>query len=61
MARLAVIVPVGAGMLAAMIEEADIIVLALERPDLPVDELVEFGDVGRDVGGNIEIHVGAPR
>ena len=41
-ARLAVIVPVGAGMLAAMVEEADIVVLALERPDLALDEGVEL-------------------
>ena len=56
MARLAVIVPVGAGMLAAMVEEADIVVLALERPDLALDESVELDQIRRDVGGNIEIH-----
>ena len=54
--RLAVIVPVGARMLAAMVEEADIVVLALQRPDLALDELVELSDVGRDVRGNVEIH-----
>src|SRR6185436_9734623 len=56
MARLAVIVPVGAGMLAAMVEEADVVVLAFERSDLALDELVELAQVGRDVGGNLEIH-----
>ena len=55
-ARLAVVVPVGAGMLAAMVEEADVVVLALERPDLALDEVVELDQVGRDVGGNVEIH-----
>ena len=55
-ARLAVIVPVGAGMLAAMVEEADIVVLALERPDLALDEGVELAQIGRDIGGNVEIH-----
>ena len=56
MPRLAVIVPVGAGMLAAMVEEADIVVLALERPDLALDESVELNQIRRDVGGNVEIH-----
>src|SRR5713226_2693697 len=56
MPRLAVIVPVGAGVLAAMVEEADIVVLALERPDLALDERVELSQIRRDVGGNVEIH-----
>src|SRR5260370_25201957 len=54
--RLAVIVPVGAGVLAAMVEEADIVVLALERPDLTLDEGVEFAEMRRDLRGNVEIH-----
>jgi len=58
--RLAVIVPVGAGMLAAMVEEADIVVLALQRPDLALDEFVELDQIGRDVGGNVEIHAVLP-
>ena len=40
----------------AMVEEADIVVLALERPDLALDEGVELNQVRRDVGGNVEIH-----
>ena len=56
MARLAVIVPVGAGMFAAMVEEADIVVLALEWTDLALDEGVELVQIGRDVRGNVEIH-----
>ena len=55
-ARLAVIVPVGAGMLAAMVEEADVVVLALQRPDLALDELVQLAQIGRDLRGNVEIH-----
>src|SRR5262245_8677223 len=56
MARLAVIVPVGAGMLAAMVEEADVVVFALERPDLALDELVELAQIGRDLRGDVEVH-----
>src|SRR5258708_11000996 len=56
MPRLAVIVPVGAGMLAAMVEEADIVVLALERPDLALDEFVKLAQVGCDLRGNLEVH-----
>ena len=55
-ARLAVIVPVGAGVLAAMVEEADVVVLALERPDLPLDERIQLAQIGRDLRGNLEIH-----
>ena len=57
---LAVIVPVGAGMLAAVVEEADVVVLALQRPDLALDEGVELGQIGRDLGGNGEIHGALP-
>src|SRR5215475_12120160 len=56
MPRLAVILPVGARVLAAMVEEADVVVLALQRPNLALDESVELAQVGRDVGGNIESH-----
>ena len=59
-ARLAVIVPVGTGVLAAMVEEADIVVLALQRPDLAFDEFVELPQIGRDLRGNVEIHGAAP-
>ena len=58
--RLAVIVPVGPGVLAAMIEEADIVVLPFQRPDLALDELVEFTQIGCDFGGNVEIHSELP-
>src|SRR5260370_36618771 len=39
-----------------MVEEADIVVLALERPDLTLDEGVEFAEIRRDLRGNVEIH-----
>ena len=55
-ARQPVVVPVGARVLAAVVEEADIVVLLLERLDLPVDEGVELAQVGRDLRGNVEIH-----
>ena len=45
MARLAVVVPVGAGVLAAVVEEADVVVLGLKGPDLRLDEGVELGEV----------------
>ena len=60
-ARQALIVPVGARMLAAMVEEADIVVLAHQRPDLAHDEFFELDQIGRDVGGNVEIHDALPR
>ena len=34
--------PVGAGILAAVVEEADVVVALLQRLDLPLDEVVEF-------------------
>ncbi len=58
MPRQAVVVPVGAGVLAAMVEEADVVVLALQRLDLRLDEGVELGEIGGQFGGNSEIHGG---
>ena len=37
--------PVGARVLAAVVEEADVVVLLLERLDLALDEVVELGEV----------------
>ena len=50
-------VPVGAGVLPAVVEEADVVVLLLERLDLAFDELVELGEVGDEVGWQVEVHV----
>ena len=49
-------VPVGAGVLAAMVEEADVVVGLLERLDLSLDELVELDEVVGEVRGNVEVH-----
>jgi len=57
-------VPVGSGVLPAVVEEPDVVVLLLERLDLALDELVEFFQVLPQVLGQIEVHVlvsfGAP-
>src|SRR5690606_30291137 len=57
MARQALIVPVGAGMLAAMIEKALIVVLRLKRLDLRFDEGVEHLQIVGDLPGDRKIHV----
>src|SRR4029453_3760805 len=46
--------------LAAMVEEADVVVLALQRPDLAFDEGVELPQIRRDLGRNVEIHGATP-
>src|SRR6185369_14216350 len=53
-ARLAVVVPVGSRVLAAMVEVLD--VLALERLDLAFDEFVELAKLRADVRRNLEVH-----
>src|SRR5690606_35282541 len=52
-------VPVGAGILPAMVEETDVVVLLLERFDGGLDEVVETVEQLLDVLGNFEVH-GAP-
>ena len=49
-------VPVGACVLPAMVEEPIVVVLLLEGFDLPLDELIEHGEVGGEIGRNIEVH-----
>ena len=56
LARRSVRVPVGARVLAAVIEELR--VLALERSDLLLDEGIELGELGLDLGGDAEVHLG---
>ena len=51
-------IPVGAGVLAAMVEEADVVVLLLERLDLPLDEVVELAEVGDQFGRYRVVHAG---
>ena len=53
-ARTAVVLPIGAGVLAPMIEELH--VLALERLDLGLDEGVELGELGRNFLGQFKVH-----
>jgi len=54
--RPSVAVPVGATVLAAMVEEADVVVLAFERLDLVFDELIELIEQLLNVGRNVEVH-----
>ena len=49
-------VPVGARVLAPVVEEADVVVLLLERLDLALDELVELVEVVGQVLGDVEVH-----
>ena len=42
--RKAVAVPVSAGVLASVVEEAHVVVLLLQRLDHSFDELIEFGE-----------------
>src|SRR5262249_29684451 len=51
-------VPVGAGVLATVVEEADVVVLLLERLDLPLDEVVELVEVVGEILGQLEVHAG---
>src|SRR3546814_6191414 len=53
--RQTLIVPVGAAMLAAMVEEADIVVRCLKRLDLGRDEGVEFVQIGLQIGRHRKI------
>jgi len=49
------VVPVGTRVLAPMIEEADVVVLALERLDLAFDELVQHGQVAGQIAWAVRI------
>lgn len=48
--------PVGAGVFPAVVEEADIVVGLFERDDLLLDEIVQFVQIGDQIGGQFEIH-----
>jgi len=45
---------------AAVVEEADVVVLRFKRLDLGGDEGVEFGEIGLQVGGDGEVHQCSP-
>src|SRR5438876_8909663 len=48
--------PVGARVLAPMVEEADVVVRALERAELALDERVHVGEEVGDVLRDREVH-----
>src|SRR5579864_2505490 len=52
--RRAVLLPIGAGVFAPVVEELHVV--ALERLDLALDELVERGELPCDLRGNGKIH-----
>ena len=52
--------PVRAGILAAVVEEADVVVALLQRLDFALNEVVELLQVVRQVLWNIKIHVVLP-
>ena len=52
----AVVVPVGAGVFAAVVEEALVVVLRLQRRDLGFDEAVKLVQIGGHVRRHVEIH-----
>ena len=54
----ALVVPVGAGVLAAVVEEPLIVVLRLQRLDLVLNELVQYGQIVHEVLGQVEVHSG---
>jgi hypothetical protein len=55
-ARQAAAVPVGAGPFAAVVEEALVVVLGLQRRDLVGDERVERRQIGRQFRRQVEVH-----
>ena len=52
------VVPVGAGMLAPVVEVLDIV--GLQRGDLGLDEAVELAQVVAEFGGQVEVDQGPP-
>ena len=47
-------IPVRARVLAAVVKEADVVILCLERLDLALDEVIEYDEVILDGLGDIE-------
>src|SRR5690606_156400 len=50
------LVPIRACMLAAVVEETDIVVPLLQRPDLGLDEAVQLGEIVDESLRQIEVH-----
>src|SRR5262245_51593655 len=61
MPRQAAILEISARPFAAVVEEADIVVGVFQRLDLALDETVEFGEIGCEVGRQVEIQGGPSR
>ena len=53
LARHTPVVEVGTGPLAPVVEEADVVVLLLQRLDLGFDEGVKLGQIGNQIGGSV--------
>ena len=56
----ALIVPVGARMFAAMIEEALIVVGGLQGLDFSIDKIIEHGEIIGNLAGDGEVHICPP-
>ena len=54
--RQAAALPVGAGVLPAVVEEPDVVVLVLQRLDHRLDELVQLLEVGSEIRRQVEVH-----
>jgi len=55
-ARATPVIPVGARVLAAVVEKADVVVGGFERLDFALDEIVQFLEIGRQFGRYVEVH-----
>ncbi len=55
--RPTVAVPVGTAVLPSVVEEPDVVVLALQGLDLSLDEGIEFVEQGLDFLWDIEVHI----
>jgi hypothetical protein len=58
--RQAAVFEIGARPFAAVVEEADVVIGLLQRLDLARDEAVEFVEIGREVGRQVEIQGNLP-
>ena len=59
-ARQAAVLEIGARPLAAVIEEALVVVLSLKRLDFRLDEAVKLGEIIDEILGQVEVHVRPP-
>src|SRR5215470_12360474 len=53
-------IPVGARRFPAVVEKAHVVVLALERLDLALDEVIDLLEIIGDLLRNIKVHHGGP-